>query len=253
MWDFDWGQLRRKYEVAYTLPAAGAEMLRAGTADIGIIPVAAYTTIPDLAIIPDVAIATRGAVASIYLASKVPLEEIRTIAVDTSSRSSVALLRVLLAKKWGSAPDFVPAEPAIEKMLRSCDAALLIGDPALVLGKRPPRGVQLFDLGEEWVNWTGKPFVFAFWAVRNAANPNKDFASDFQDSRDHGLHPDHVAKIATEWSSRIGLSETEIAQYLTRNIEYRLASDCLDGLRLFYRYAEEVAALPAAPELRFIQ
>jgi chorismate dehydratase len=97
MWDFDWGTLRQRYEVAYTLPSACAEMLRAGTADIGIIPAAAYATIPDLAVIPDVAIATRGPVASIFLVSKVPLEQIRTIAADTSSRSSVALVKVLCA------------------------------------------------------------------------------------------------------------------------------------------------------------
>jgi len=253
MWDFDWGELRKKYEVAYTLPSACAEMLRAGTADIGIIPAATYATIPDLVIVPDVAIATRGAVASIYLASKVPLEQIKTIAADTSSRSSVALLKVLMAKKWQLESEFVPAEPKIEKMLKSADAALLIGDPALVLGKKPPSGVQLYDLGEEWVNWTGKPFVFAFWAVRKAANPDAQVARDFQLSRDHGLEPPSVAKIASEWRTRIGLTDDEITQYFTCNIEYQLAPDCLEGLRLFYRYAEESGALPPAPELDFLR
>ena len=252
MWDFDWGELRRKYEVAYTLPSACAEMLRAGTADIGIIPAATYATIPDLIIVPDVAIATRGPVASIYLASKVPLDQVKTIAADTSSRSSVALLKVLMAEKWQLEPEFVPAEPKIDKMLRSADAALLIGDPALVLGKKPPPGVQLYDLGEEWVNWTGKPFVFAFWAVRKAAKPDGQVARDFQFSRDHGLEPQSIAKIAKEWRTRIGLSEDEVMQYFTRNIEYQLAPDCLDGLSLFYRYAEETGALPKAPELEFL-
>ena len=253
MWDFDWGELRKKYEVAYTLPSACAEMLRAGTADIGIIPAATYATIPDLVIVPDVAIATRGPVASIYLATKVPLDQIKTIAADTSSRSSVALLKVLMAKKWQLEPEFVPAEPKIEKMLKSADAALLIGDPALVLGKKPPAGVQLYDLGEEWVNWTGKPFVFAFWAVRKAAHPDAQVARDFQLSRDHGLEPKSVARIASEWRTRIGLTEDEIKQYFTRNIEYKLAPDCLEGMKLFYRYAEEIEALPPAPELDFLR
>jgi chorismate dehydratase len=252
MWDFDWGELRKKYEVAYTLPSACAEMLRAGTADGGTIPAATYATIPDLTIVPDVAIATRGPVASIYLASKVPLDQIKTIAADTSSRSSVALLKVLMAKKWQHEPEFVPAEPKIDKMLKSADSALLIGDPALALGKKPPAGVQLYDLGEEWVNWIGKPFVFAFWAVRKAANPDAQVARDFQLSRDHGLESKSIAKIASEWRTRIGLSEDEIAQYFIRNIEYKLAPDCLDGLRLFYRYAEEIGALPTAPELDFL-
>jgi chorismate dehydratase len=226
--------------------------LRAGTADIGIIPAAAYATIPDLVIVPDVAIATRGAVASIYLASKVSLEQIKTVAVDTSSRSSVALLKVLFAKKWELQPEFVPAEPKIEKMLRSADAALLIGDPALQLQKNPPAKVQLYDLGEEWVTWTGKPFVFAFWAVRGAAEPDAQVARDFQTSRDKGLKPENVARIAGEWKNRIGLSEAEITEYFTRNIEYKLAPDCMDGLKLFYRYAEEIGALPRVSGLRFL-
>lgn len=253
MWDFDWGELRKKYEVAYTLPSACAEMLRAGTADIGIIPAAAYATIPDLVIVPDVAIATRGPVASIYLATKVPLEQIKTIAADTSSRSSVGLLKVLMAKKWQLEPEFIPVEPKIEKMLKSADGALLIGDPALALGKTTPAGLQLYDLGEEWVNWTGKPFVFAFWAVRKAANPDAQVARDFQLSRDHGLEAQNMARIASEWRTRIGLTEDEITQYFTRNIEYRLAPDCLEGLKLFYRYAEEIGALPPAPQLDFLR
>ena len=253
MWDFDWGNLRQRYEVAYTLPSACAEMLRAGTADIGIIPAAAYATIPDLVIVPDVAIAARGPVASIFLVSKVPLEEIKTVAADTSSRSSVALLKILFARKWETRPEFTPAEPKFKQMLKAADAALIIGDPALLLKRNENLDrLHVFDLGEEWVSWTGKPFVFAFWAVRCAAEPDGQVANDFRQSRDHGLKVEHVAKIAAEWRTRLGMAEDEIAQYLTRNIEYQLAPDCLEGLRLFYRYAEEVGALPQAPELRFL-
>lgn len=253
MWDFDWGKLRQRYEVAYTLPSACAEMLRAGTADIGIIPAAAYTTIPDLKIIPDVAIATRGPVASIFLVSKVPLEEVKSVAVDTSSRSSVALVKVLFARKWETTPKYIPAEPKWKAMLKQADAALIIGDPALLLKRNEDlSGLHVFDLGEEWVTWTGKPFVFAFWAIRGAAEANAQVARDFQQSRDHGLQIDHVAKIATEWHTRLGMAEDEITQYLRHNIEYRLAPDCLEGLKMFYRLAEEVGALPRAPELRFL-
>jgi chorismate dehydratase len=94
--------------------------------------------------------------------------------------------------------------------------------------------------------------VFAFWAVRKAAAPDAQVASDFQKSRDHGLAPEHVSKIATEWRTRLGMAEDEIKQYLTRNIEYKLAPDCLEGLQLFYRYAAEIGVLPQAPELRFL-
>src|SRR5947209_9190275 len=126
MWDFDHGPLRREYEVDYTLPSVCAEMLSAGTADIGIIPVAAYGSIPDLVVIPDVAIAARGAVRSILLISKVPLEQIKSVAVDTSSRTSVALLQVLFNRYYGRAtslPNFQPMRPKLKPMLAACDAA----------------------------------------------------------------------------------------------------------------------------------
>src|SRR2546423_3768289 len=113
MWDFDHDDLRRRYEVSYTLPSACAEMLRAGIADIGIIPVAAYATIPNLLVIPDVAIAARGPVRSIYLISKEPIDQITTVATDTSSRTSVALLRVLFEKYWHQRPEFLAMEPKL--------------------------------------------------------------------------------------------------------------------------------------------
>src|SRR5438105_12061335 len=135
MWDFDHGPLRREYEVDYTLPSVCAEMLSAGTADIGIIPVAAYGSIPDLLVIPDIAIAARGPVRSILLISKVPVEQIKSVAVDTSSRTSVALLQVLFNRYYSRAadlPEFLPMRPKLKPMLAACDAALLIGDEALL-------------------------------------------------------------------------------------------------------------------------
>lgn len=250
MWDFDHGDLRRKYEVDYTLPSACAELLRQGMADIGIIPVAAYPTIHDLAVVPDIAIAARGPVRSILLVSKVPIEKIKTLAADTSSRSSVALLQVLFRKFHGMAPEFKPMEPKLKTMLKTCDAGLLIGDPALLA---QTVGYQVYDLAEEWKRFTDKPFVFAFWAVRKQALKDgaKKVVRDFQTSRDHGLQPENLAKTAREWSVRIGLGEGEIVDYLTKNVYYHLDEDCLAGLRLFYQYAAEVGALPKTPEIEF--
>jgi chorismate dehydratase len=252
MWDFDFGELRRDYRVDYTLPSVCAELLRNGMADIGIIPVAAYATIPNLVVIPDVAIASRGAVRSILLISKLPVEKIRSVAVDTSSRTSVALLRMLFEKFYGSKPDFVPMEPKIKEMLKACDAALVIGDPAL-LAKTD--GYQIRDVAADWKQFTGKSFVFAFWAVRKAALEGQDSAKvvrDFQASRDHGLQPQNLERLAKEWSFRLGLPEADIASYLRDNIYYKLDAECLDGLRLFYQYAEECGTLPSAPALEFI-
>jgi chorismate dehydratase len=252
MWDFERG-VRRDFEVSYTIPSLCAASLREGSADVGIIPAAAYTSISNLAIIPGVAIASRRAVRSILLVSKVPLEEIRTVAVDTSSMTSVALIKILFAKWWGGGRTFTPMAPDIAQMLETHDAGLVIGDPALQINRS--RYVT-YDLAEEWIRLTGKPFVFAFWAVRQAsltaADRNLDLAATFQESRDHGLLPKSLDHIATTWSPRLRLSQTEVKSYLTENIYYSLDPACLEGMQLFYQYAQECGALASAPPLCFV-
>ena len=254
MWAFEHGQSGRQFEISYTLPSACARALAAGTADIGIIPAAAYTQIPNLQILPDVAIASRQAVRSILLVSKVPIQEVRTVALDTSSMTSVALTKILFAKWLGGARTYTPMEPVIEHMLEECDAGLVIGDPALQID---PSGHHTLDLAEEWILRTGKPFVFAFWAVRSEAllelEPSLDLASTFRDSRDHGLEPASLAVIGRDWAPKIKISEQDVRRYLTENIHYRLDNECIEGLQLFYRYGAEIGALPNAPALRFVE
>ena len=253
MWDFDHGDLRKDFRVDYTLPSTCAELLRNDMADIGIIPAVAYATIPDLSVIPDIAIAARGPVRSIYLISKVPVEQIRSIAVDTSSRTSVVLLQVLLQKFYETKAEFVPMEPSLPKMLQRHDGGLLIGDPALLAyAKLRPGAHYVYDLAEEWRKFTAKSFVFAFWAVRDSANAGAEVVSAFQRSRDHGLELANIAATAREWSVRIGLTEQQITSYLTEAIYYYLDAECLEGLQLFYRYAVECGALPPAPNLAFL-
>lgn len=255
MWDFEngerAGELRDHFQFSYTIPSVCAEQLKAGTADIGIIPVAAYTAIPGLVIIPDVAIASKNAVRSILLISKVPLEKIRSVATDNSSRTSAALVEIYLRKFVGVNPGFTPQKPSLNEMLRWHDAALLIGDAAL---QAETRSYRVFDLAEEWKRWTYLPFVFAFWAARKDAlgslPASLDLARVFQQSRDHGLQ--HVPEIAAAWGPRLGLPEKDIREYLTSNIDYTLDPENLEGLRLFLHYAAECNVLPPAPELRFV-
>jgi chorismate dehydratase len=253
MWDFDHGDAGRDFEISYTVPSQCAAALGAATADIGIIPAAAYTSVPDLAILPGVAIASRRPVRSILLVSKVPVEKIRTVALDTSSMTSVALTKVLFARWWGGERQFTPMAPEIEKMLAEHDAGLVIGDPALKIDRS--RYVT-YDLAEEWIRFTGKPFVFAFWAVRQdaveEADPGLNLASIFQKSRDHGLLPENLQRIASDWGLRLGLTEASVKSYLTENIYYSLDPACIEGMQLYYRYAEECGALPRAPSLRFL-
>lgn len=256
MWDFENGEtaveLRRHFELSYTVPSHCAQQLQAGTADIGIIPVAAYTTIPDLVVVPDVAIAAKNAVRSILLISKVPVEKIRNVATDDSSRTSAALVEIFLRKFVGIKPGFTRQQPALQEMLKWHDAALLIGDPAL---QARTEGYFVYDLAEQWRRWTGRPFVFAFWAVRKAAlaevRPEVNIARVFQESRDHGLK--HIPEIVSAWAPRLSLPEKLVADYLAENVDYSLNQENLEGLRLFFRYAEECRVLPAAPEIRFLE
>jgi chorismate dehydratase len=253
MWDFEHGHAASHFEISYTIPSACARALADGSADIGIIPAAAYTQVPGLQILPDVAIASRRAVRSILLVSKVPLEKVRTVALDTSSMTSVALAKILL--KWqGGERQYSPMDPNLEQMLDRCDAALVIGDPALQVDRSR---YHTLDLAEEWIRVTGKPFVFAFWAVRGEAlkevDPSLDLATIFRESRDHGLQPSSLGQIAREWSRRLNLSEQEVRTYLTENIHYGLDAECLNGLLTFYRYAADIAALPATPQLHFLE
>jgi chorismate dehydratase len=259
MWDFESHgehrparEIRENFVVDYTVPSQCAEALRTGEADIGIIPVITTATIPSLVVLPDVAIAARNRVRSILLVSRHPLEEVRTVAVDTSSRTSVGLLDVLLTKFYGGRRELRPMAPVISEMLYHCDAGLLIGDPAMMAATD---GLYRYDLGELWRAQTGLPIVFAVWAVRKAAlaqmRPGLELGGVFRRSRDHGLEPESLAAIAREWAPRIGLTEPEIERYLRENIHYRLDEECKRGLALYFELAAQCGVIKRAPELEF--
>jgi chorismate dehydratase len=261
LWDFEHQPGNCDFDISYTIPSGCAEALRSGAADIGIIPAAAYASVPDLVIIPDIAIAARSAVRSILLVSKKPagsmskqewLERVRTIALDTSSMTSVALTKILFAKWLGGAREYKSMAPNLDAMLDECDAALLIGDPALQVDRSQ---YITLDLAEEWVAFTGKSCVFAFWAIRKPALLGRDGAAitkTFKDSRDHGVSPENLEAIAQDWSLRLGLAVEVVRVYLTDNIHYYLDPACMEGLELFYGLGLEVGALPPAPALQFV-
>jgi len=261
MWDFEHEgrhfpkkEMDSHFEISYTLPSGCARALADGKADIGIIPAAAYTGIPGLQILPDVAIASRRPVRSILLVSKVSVEQVRSVALDTSSMTSVALTKILFERWLGGGRKYRAMDPNVEHMLEECDAGLVIGDPALQVDRSR---YQTLDLAEEWIRYTGKPFVFAFWAVREAAlreaDPALDLGAILRESRNHGLEAASLDWIAREWAPRLGLSEDAIRVYLIDNIHYRLDAECLEGLLLFYRYAAEIGVLREAPRLQFVE
>lgn len=262
MWDFEHPSPTNhakleQFDFSYTVPSKCAQALLEGTADIGIIPSITLATIPGLAILPDVAIASKNKVRSILLVLKKPIEQVRRVALDTSSRTSVALTKILLTKYFPAASglerEYVAMDPNVEQMLGECDAGLLIGDPALRVDRSK---YEALDLAEEWRRLTGKPFVFAFWAIRMAAlgagGSGYEIADVFCQSRDHGLEPGNVKTLAAEWSVKLGLSGDDVRSYLTENIHYYLDNENTEGLELFYQLAAELKLIPQAPSLRML-
>jgi chorismate dehydratase len=265
MWDFTHGPRDRvlggRYDVHLTEPAQCARELLAGRADLGLIPVAALT--PGLRIVPGCTIASLGRVRSIVLVVKGSgeLEGVRSVAADTASRSSVAYAQVLFREFVGTDPEFRPAGADVEAMLGKADAALVIGDPALLALERRAEiearvgACRWFDLAEEWGKRTGLPWVAAVWAARPEALSSRDqareLAEDLNLSREHGMA--HMEELVREWESRIALPAATIRSYLTENIHYALDARCVEAVMEFRRLAAKVGALPELGELRFLE
>ena len=258
MWDFThapWaGELGSRYDVHLTQPALCAAELLAGRSDLGLIPVAALSE--ELAIVSDCAIASLKEVRSILLLVRrraaASLEEVRSISTDAASRSSVAYAQVLFRHFLGTDPSFVPLAADPMAMLAGTDAALLIGDPALLARERRKEIEDAFgpclwiDLAAEWHARTGLPWVAAVWAVRREALrgdwTSARLAQDLGGSRDRGLA--NVDALVQEWAGRIALPPATIRHYLTRNIHYYFDDRCVEATRLFRRLAAAVGALP---------
>lgn len=247
VWGMVHGALRGRFDLAFTTPACCAEDLRAGRAEVGIVPSIEYQRIDGLKLLPGMAIASKKRVRSVLLLARVPIEQVRTVVLDTSSRTSAALVQVLLQKFYRLDVTSRPASPDPDTMLRYADAALLIGDPALVYSG----GARVYDLAQEWRRFTGFPFVFAVWAFRpGPAFDSGDLSRDFLASRDEGLA--HIEEIAAEWAPRLDLKAEAVKVYLTENIDYTLDEENLAGLRLFYRLAHEIGATQALKDLDFV-
>lgn len=244
-WSFLHGPLRDLFEVVESSPARCADLLARGEADIALIPSIEYLRIPDLAVVPDVAVAALGPVRSVLLVGHRE-REIRTVAVDTSSRTSVVLLDLWLRSVLNLVPEFVPHEPDLARMLDRCDAALLIGDSALSL---PGGRYEVVDMAEAWVQWQAKPFVFALWACRAGVADRDGLVSVIQKAKAWGLGMRR--QIAGIYSRRLSLAAADLEEYLFRNVDYDLSARHLEGLMQFYRLAGEGGLVPAAEGLRF--
>jgi len=271
MWDFEHpplaSPLAQRYTLHYTQPSLCADELLAARADLGLIPIASLT--PDLAIVPGCTIASLNEVRSIQLIVKSPhtLSTVKTIAADTASRSSLAYAEILFRKFLNTHPAFLPAAADAIAMLQQADAAILIGDPALLaLESREAiekkiGPCQWHDLAHEWHIRTDLPWVAAVWAVRPEALSQSQFEAppnltaaqlteDLEASRNHGLL--NIEQLVEQWIPRIAIPPATIRHYLSSNIHYVLNTDCIRAIERFRQYAAEVDVLPPLPHLRFL-
>jgi chorismate dehydratase len=237
---------RELFELRFDVPAQCAALLHEGRIDVGLIPAIEYLR-GDYRIVPDIAITSDGPVASVAVFSRVPVEKIQTLALDISSRTSVALTRVLCAARWGIRPQLTPNEPDLRGMLARADAALVIGDPALEIDATA-MGVSKIDLGSEWQALTGLPFVYAMWSGREGA-VSAQHVAELQAARDRGVAaiPEIARRFTGDDSGRV----RGVEQYLRDNLKYPLGEREIAGLRRFHELAAEQGLVPGLRPLRF--
>ena len=271
VWGFTNGPLRGKYDLSFTVPSQCAEQLRSGSVDVAIIPAIEYQRIDDLVILPDIAIASKKQVRSLLIIAKKPIEQVKSFALDASSRSTQALTRILCAQKWKIAPQFFEAPPDLNGMLKQADAALLIGDPALRIALRIEKDsrpgaegqticqaatlgitnselLYVYDVVGEWRNLTGLPAVLAIWAARrDIATP--ELAADFLASRDFGLS--RIPEVCFDAARELELPQPALESYLRRNIDFSLDEENRRGLELYFAHAAKLGLIPQAKPLEW--
>jgi chorismate dehydratase len=234
-----------RISLSYDVPSVLASRLAAGELDIALLPVIELARIPDLAIVPGLAIGSRGACRSVKLVSRKPLGEIRSIALDPESRTSNALVQVLCRDAWGIAPNFAPGPRDLDLALMEHDAAVRIGDKALF--EPAPRGTTEHDLGGAWTQMTGLPFVFAVWAAR-LGSLDREIYQLLHESRRSG---DTVLAAIAEDYTWNGKQYAEIAHaYLRDAMRYRFGGVEMEALKGFLAASHRLGLIDAIPELR---
>lgn len=250
------GQRNRCEFLSDAAPARCAEMLAEGRADAALIPAIEYQRIAGLKVAPGACVASKREVRSVLLASRVPLERIRTVALDSSSRTSAALIQIILGHFCGVEASYRQSPPKLADMLEANDAALIIGDPAMLIDRS---SLYVYDLAEEWRKHTDLPFVFAFWAIRAnstawplrpGSNDSEEDRIDFDAAKIEGLA--HAEQLADIYAKRLGLASSDLFSYLTENISYDLDEECLRGLRLYYELAYQCALIAEPRDLVFL-
>jgi chorismate dehydratase len=263
-----WGLLQgaqaEQFEPVLHTPAECADQLQQGKVDVGLIPSIEFQRIKGTKIIPGPVVACRHRVRSVLLITVKPLFKVKTVAVDTGSRTSAVLARIVFDEFFHIRPDFRPAAPDLAAMLAQNDAAVLIGDAALkfmeeherpdadkqrALLKYGPEPLEVFDLAERWKFLTGLPFVFAFWAARPGLSA-PGIGDALRESRDAGVRD--IPAIAKRYAVELSLKEDLLREYLTQNVHYYMDDACMEGLRQFYDMAARVGAIKSVRALELL-
>jgi len=239
---------RTDVRLRFDVPSTCARLLADGEIDLGMVPSITYADRPSDRIVPGVCIGSDGAVASVALFARKPMRDVRRIALDTSSRTSAALVRIVCRRVFDIAPDFRPHAPEIASMLHDADAALLIGDPALFAGPLP--GVTKIDLGTMWSEMTGLPFVWAFWSGRPEA-ADATTVRVLQEAAAEGAG--HIDDIARTYLASAPERIPAAARYLRDNLVFNLGARELQGLETYYREAAELGLVASPPDPKFFE
>ncbi|MCW5956048.1 MAG: menaquinone biosynthesis protein [Pyrinomonadaceae bacterium] len=248
VWSFLYGANHGKVEIILdNAPARSAELLSQDRVDAALVPVIASQFIDGVKVIPDVCVGAKRRVRSVCLVTRgADLADVRSVSLDTSSRTSVVLTKIIFREFLGFEPAWRDAAPDIDPMLASSDAALLIGDPSLSLSaSNRSDGFRTFDLAELWHQHTGLGFIFAMWMTRKQSSP-----IDLAAARDEGLA--HLDEIVANYESQIPLSRAELLTYLSNNISYEPDESMLSGLELYLQLAFKNNLTERSPELRFL-
>lgn len=233
VWSFLYGRDRGRAELILdNAPARSAELLSLGRVDAALVPVIAYQSIDDLRLIPNVCVGARSKVRSVCLLTKgMDLADVRSVSLDTSSRTSVALTKIIFREFLGKEPEWRDSPPDPEAMLVSSDAALVIGDPALQFTySSADRPYRSFDLAELWNEYTGHGFVFAMWMTRR-----ENVGIDFAAARDEGLA--RLDEIAENYSYSTAMTSEQLRHYLTENISFSISESMQHGMELYFELA----------------
>lgn len=246
-WGFLTGRMPAQLEASYHPPARIADLLAAGELDVGLVPSIELQRIPGLRVLSGLGICASHEVRSVLLVSRCEPGQIRRLALDRNSRTSAALVRILLADVWGVEPEVTTAVADLDAMLADADAALIIGDPALRVDRDAYRVV---DLAAGWRGLTGHPFVFAVWAVREGVDV-EGLGELFHRSLALGLA--EIERIVAEACRDLGLAAAEVRDYLTSNLGYRLGEDELTGLDEYFRRAAAHGLIENAAPIALVE